>query len=208
MTETGNLRGEHNLRGARSHAIQSQYSASARILSLARTMQETLDPSEDIDIVYEKCFNIYTAEGVSLDNWGRILNIARNIEWQGTLLALDDELYRLLLLYKALANISPGNAQTLNMLLAVLVNTGIGGLPRMAYILEVDTMVIRWVFEDTLSQEQRAVLFVAGMFARPGGVGWELYGVNPAHVFGFDGSGMNPFDQAPFAPDDALIVGY
>ncbi len=38
------------------------------------------------------------------------------------------------------------------------------------------------------------------------GVGWELYAVSPDKVLGFDGSTMYPFNQAPFAPDAALIV--
>ena len=91
-------------------------------------------------------------------------------------------------------------------LLAALVNTGIAGFPRAAYVLEVDTMVIRWVFEDFLNDMQLLVFKVAGTLARGGGVGWELYAVDPARVFGFDGGGWQPFNQAPFAPDNALVI--
>jgi hypothetical protein len=189
----------------RSHAIQSQYSASQRILALAKAMQGVLDPTDDIDLFYEKCFNILSAEGTGLDNWGRILGIGRVIDADdGTSLTLDDSLFRLLLLYKAMANISPGDPDSLNRLLKALCDTGVGGLPKTAYVLEVDKMVIRWVFEDYLTTEQLAVFKAAGTLARPGGVGWEYYFVNPGKVFGFDGSGLHPFNQAPFRPDDSL----
>lgn len=206
--EIVNLRELENVRELTSYAIQSQYSASEKILALAAGFQERLDPHVDAELFYEKMFNIYTAEGAGLDNWGAILQIGRTISEPGTgaAITLEDEYYRLLLLYKAMANISASTAAAQNSLLAMLVNTGIAGFPRVAYVLEVDTMVIRWVFEDYLTPLQLAVFKAAGTLARGAGVGWELYAVNPDQVFGFAGSGMRPFNQAPFAPDNALTV--
>lgn len=201
------IRELENIRERTSYAIQSQYAASPVLLALAEGMQTQLDPHEDVDLLYEKLFNIYTAEGYGLDNWGTILQIPRLIEDEttGALLNLDDDYYRLLLLYKAMANISASTAEAQNRLLAVLVNTDIGNFPRAAYVLEVDTMVIRWVFEDFLDDIQLAVFKAAGTLTRGAGVGWELYAVDPDNVFGFDGSEMQPFNQAPFAPDDAMV---
>jgi len=233
---TKDVRELENIREMTGYAIQSQYSASAKMLALAAGFQLRIDPHVDIDLFYEKMFNIYTAEGFGLDNWGVILGIGRTIEgppdldcfgFDGstlhpfdqrpfmpdyniippTYLTLDDELFRLLLLYKALANISAADAATQNKLLSVLIDTGIGGFEGAAYVLEVDTMVIRWVFENFLTAGQLAVFRVAGTLARGAGVGWQLYAVNPKQVFGFDGSGMQPFIQAPFAPDKALVTG-
>ena len=45
----------------------------------------------------------------------------------GKLVTLQDEHYRLLLLYKALANISPADARSLTTLLRTLTGTGIAG---------------------------------------------------------------------------------
>lgn len=204
-----NVREPDNIRDLTTYAIQSQYAASPHILALLAGYQLNLELTQDIDLFYEKIFNIYTAEGWGLDNWGRILGISRLIEDEDTdtTLNLSDDLYRALLLYKALANISSSDAATLNSLLNVLINTGISGFPNVAYVLEVDTMVIRWVFEDFLTDEQLAVFKVAGTLARGAGVGWELYAINPDQVFGFDGSGMHPFNQRPFAPDNALVIG-
>ena len=203
-----NLRALDDTREKTSEAIQSQYAASARILALAAGFQRRIDPHVDVDLFYDKMFNIYTAEGVGLDNWGLILAMPRTIEDPdtGQSVTLADEYYRLLLLYKAMANISASTAEAQNYLLSMLVNTGIAGFPRAAYVLEVDTMVIRWVFEDFLDDMQLLVFKAAGTLARGAGVGWELYAVAPAQVFGFDGSLMQPFNQAPFAPDNALVI--
>ncbi len=207
IEDSPNIRELENLREKTSYAIQSQYSASKKILALAAQYQERLDPHADVDLFYNSMFNIYTAEGIGLDNWGLILRMGRTIEDPdtGAGITLEDAYYRLLLLYKAMANISASTAEAQNSLLAMLVNTGIGGFPRIAYVLEVDTMVIRWVFEDFLTPLQIAVFKVAGTLARGAGVGWELYAVNPDQIFGFDGSLMHPFNQAPFAPDNALV---
>lgn len=203
-----NVRELENVREITSYAIQSQYSASKKIMALAAGFQKRIDPHVDVDLFYRTMFNIYTAEGVGLDNWGVILQMGRTIADPdtGENTTLTDEYYRLLLLYKAMANISASTAAAQNSLLAMLVNTGIAGFPRVAYVLEVDTMVIRWVFEDYLTTLQLAVFRAAGTLARGAGVGWEMYAVDPGAVFGFDGSGMHPFNQAPFAPDSALII--
>lgn len=207
IRETPNLRALYNVREVASYAIQSQYSASPRMLALMASFQDRLDPTDDINLFYDRIFNIYTAIGVGLDNWGRILGIGRTIEDPdtGASITLDDGYFRLLLLYKALANISSADAATLNLLLDQLVNTGIANFPPAAYVLEVDTMVIRWVFEDYLDDVQIAVFKVAGTLAKGAGVGWELYAINPRQVFGFDGGDWQPFNQAPFAPDNALV---
>ncbi len=195
-----------NVREVTSYAIQSQYSASKKIMALCAQYQEQIDPHVDVDLFYRYMFNIYTAEGIGLDNWGVILQMNRTIEDAdtGAGITLDDEYYRLLLLYKALANISASTADSQNSLLQALVNTGIGGFTQAAYVLEIDTMVIRWVFEDFLDPIQVAVFKAAGTLARGAGVGWEFYAINPSKVFGFT-PGWQPFNQAPFAPDNALV---
>jgi hypothetical protein len=203
-----NLRNQENIRSHVSYAIQSQYSASQRILALCADFQKRFDPHTDVLLFYKKMFNIYSAQGAGLDNWGSILQIGRAITdpLNSLVLTLDDEYYRLLLLYKAMANISVSTAAAQNELLSVLVNSGLGNFPRLAYVLKVDVMVIRWVFEDFLDPIQIAVFKAAGTLTRGAGVGWELYAVNTGAVFGFDGSELQPFNQTPFAPDNALTI--
>jgi hypothetical protein len=206
---TANIRELENTREFTSYAIQSQYSASKKILALAAGFQQQIDPYVEVDLFYRKMMDIYTAEGFGLDNWGVILGIGRTIADpdNGAAITLEDEYYRLLLLYKAMANISASTAEAQNSLLAMLINTGIADFPSAAYVLEVDTMAIRWVFEDYLMPLQIAVFRVAGTLARGAGVGWELYAIAPDLVFGFDCSEMQPFNQAPFTGDNSLISG-
>lgn len=205
--EVPDLRALDDVRDMASYAIQSQYSASPKMLALMASFQKQFTAAGDFERFYNEIFNIYTARGWGLDNWGRILNISRNIEDAdtGAAITLEDEYYRLLLLYKALANIASADAATLNTLLQTLIDTGVANFPSVAYVLEVDTMVIRWVFEDYLNDIQRAVFKAAGTLARGAGVGWEWLAVNPDQVFGFIGSGMHPFNQAPFVPDNAVF---
>lgn len=222
--EIANLRDVDNILDFTSYAIQSQYSASEKILALAAAMQKSINPQADVELLYDKVFNIYTAQGAALDNWGVIIQIPRTIpgiqssrasgiqsgankSLSGTpeSITLNDEYYRLLLLYKAMANISASTASSQNSLLAMLVNTGIAGLPRVAYVLEVGVMLIRWVFEDFLNDTQLAVFYAAGTLTRGAGVGWELYAIEPSSVFGFNGSLLQPFNQGAFAPDNILI---
>lgn len=202
------VRGIGNIRTYVSYAIQGQYSASKKMLGVADQYQDNLSPAADFDLFYQKIFDIYTAEGVGLDNWGVILQIPRTTrdEDTGQSITLNDTYYRLQLLYKALANISASTAEAQNRVLSVLVGTDINrpGVP--AYVLEVDTMVIRWVFETFFDPIRLLIFKNVGTLLRGAGVGWELYALDPVQVFGFDGSGMNPFNQAPFAPDDALVV--
>jgi hypothetical protein len=131
--ETGNVRALDNLREKTSYAIQSQYAASKRIAALCAGYQQHIDPSLDVDLFYGEMFHLLSAAGVGLDNWGRILGIGRNIPTidKSGILTLEDEYYRMLLLYKAMANISPSTARAQNELLAFLVNSGIadGGQP-------------------------------------------------------------------------------
>lgn len=224
-----------NIREQTSYAIQSQYSASRHLMALAAGFQMRIDPHLDIELFYQMMFNIYTAQGIGLDIWGVILGIGRNINGPYTgeqfgfdgselapfnqapftpdtgtynmtsLITLDDESFRLLLLYKALANISASDAATLNKLLTTLVDTGVGGFEGVAYVLEVDTMVIRWVFENNLTPMQLAIFKVAGTLARGAGVGWEIQFGKAEEMFGFDGSEMQPFNQAPFWSGQSTI---
>lgn len=207
IREAENLREHDNLREIVSYAIQSQYSSSKRLLFLAETFQSFINIDDAANLFYTNIVNIYAASGVGLDWWGRILGIGRVISDGSIDITLEDDYYRLLLLYKAAANIAATDAASLNSLLKRLIDTGIAGFPTAAYVLYVDTMVIRWVFESELTEMQLAVFKAAGTLARGAGVGWELYAITPANVFGFDGQQMRPFNQAPFAPDDALRIG-
>lgn len=191
--EVENLFGWDNLLVTPSEAIQSQYAASPHITALASSFQKQIDASEQIDLIYKNLINLKTATGTALDTWGRILGMPRYLNGEEAQVCWDDDFYRLLLEYKALANISSADADTQNKLLTELFEQGF-------FIVDNQDMTIRIVFEFTPTAEQKAILQAYGLLTRGAGVGWEYYEIDPNEIFGFDGSGMQPFDQAPFNP--------
>lgn len=187
-----------NLLSMRTAALQSQYSASPHILALCEGFQNQLDASPQLDLIFDDIININTATGVSLDLWGRILAIPRTLNTKSTQITWPDETYRFLLLYKALANISSADAETQNRLLTELFEQNV-------YVLDNQNMTIRVVFEFYPSEEQAVILNNYGLLTRGAGVGWEFYQIIPEETFGFDGSGLQPFNQAPFDPYGVVI---
>lgn len=198
-------------------SVQSQYAASPVIRALIEAMNLRIDPGVDIDLFYEKIFDIYTAEGWGLDNWGRILGANRLLQveagdyfgfadsgldpfgqsvfyypGQTENYYLEDSAYRELLLFKALANISSSDLASLNKLMGRFFG-GKGG-----YIVEVTTMVIRFVFEFELSPYERSLMRLDFIPPHPGGVGYTWLEVPPENTFGFAGSGLQPFGQGTF----------
>lgn len=206
--------------------ILSQYSASPRILALARGFALRLDPAPDIDTFFENIFDIETARGWGLDNWGRILGVPRGVQvatvdWFGYYgsglqpwnqapwfnpqqstnnYPLTDEAYRKLLMYKAAANIGSADAATINRLLKqIFPNT-------FDHIVDNGNMSIRAVFNDYLQPVEVSILNTYGALNKGAGVQWIYLSVNPNETFGFDDSGFQPFDQGVFIPYPIVIL--
>lgn len=207
----------NGLRDGKDPTIQSQYSASPAIRALVLGFDYNIDPFEDIALFYRMIFDVETAEGVGLDIWGRIVGIGRDIQveeqdyfgYYGSLLdpfdvspfydgekasnvySLTDPAYRRLIMWKALANISTADAASLNNLTSILFEG------QKVYVLETGIMKIRLVIEDELEPYQRAIFRTYGLFAKGAAVEFEWLEV-PTPCFGFEGSDLEPFDQAQF----------
>lgn len=210
----------------RDETILSQYSASPHILQLTHDFSLRIDPAPDIDTFFEKVFDIETAQGWGLDNWGRILGVPRGVQvattdWFGYYgsglqpwnqapwfnpqqatnnFPLTDEAYRKLLMYKAAANIGSADAATINRLLKqVFPNT-------FDHIVDNGDMSIRAVFNDYLQPVEIGILNTYGALNKGAGVQWIYLSVNPDETFGFDDSGFQPFDQGVFIPYQLVIL--
>ena len=202
--------------------IQSQYSASFKIKTLVRAFYTAITPKPDIALFYDNAFNVDSAQGVGLDVWGRIVAIPRaleGIETDGSYFGfnpitppediepfdqapfysdaksntyiLSDNAYRLLIKTKAAANISTGSMAELNRLVSML-------LPNKdVSVIHVDTMKLRILVEGHLEPYERNLLTRGDLPPIPAGVGWEVMEVPPP-IFGFDGSGFEPFNQGTF----------
>ena len=209
----------------RDETILSQYSASPHILQLTHDIALRIDPAPDIDVFFKNVFDIDTAQGWGLDNWGRILGVPRGVQvsvvdWFGfdgsqlqpwnnapfynpqqatNLYLLTDDAYRKLLLYKAAANIGSADAATINKLLTQVFST-------FDHVVDNLDMSIRAVFNDYLQEVEIGILNTYGALNKGAGVEWQFLSVNPNEVFGFDNSGFQPFDEGVFVPFQLVII--
>ncbi len=207
--------------------IQSQYAASPHLRALVEAFWEAMNPEADIKQIYDKMVNLDTAVGFGLDVWGRIVAIGREyisidedekyfgfeplegvenerldtfdnapfyVEVNGKV-RLTDEAYRTYILIKAMINIGDSTLASINRMMATL-------FPEVDICcIHVDTMVLRIVIESEISEADKAALLKLPWL--PAGVNLELYQVETP-TFGFDGSGLHPFDCGTFATYDII----
>ena len=205
--------------------ILSQYGVSERIKRLLRGFHELIKPDADIKLFYDNVFNILTAKGVGLDVWGLIIGISREIQVAtastntsffgfrgsgcdvfssspfyntqsgGGTITLADDAYRELLLIKAAANISRTDLASLSSLFERLyANRG------NFYIVEAGIMQLNYIFGFYLEPFELSLILRPGLLPKPAGVSYTVYQVDVANTFGFNGSGMQPFNQGVFNP--------
>lgn len=209
--------------------IQSQYSDSPVIISLIENTYKVISPQKDFDVFYKNVFDVRTAVGWGLDIWGRLVACNREIvtgEFQNSYIGfeppkdasnpdlesfnnapfyspavsqtfyLEDNAYRLLVMCKAMTNISTGTLAEINSILKnVLPDHNVA-------VVKVDTMCLRIVIQDYLSAWQEEAFLRLAVI--PAGVGYEVYTLDPK-TFGFNGSGLEPFNNGIFSLKGAPI---
>lgn len=174
--------------------ILSQYANSPKMISLIQGFAQAVSPDQDIQNFYETVYNISTASGFGLDNWGIILDIPRSIKQDdGKLYYLEDESFRFLLLIRAMANVStctiPNLVSILNNMFA---NRG------KCYVFDVGVMKMKYVFDFYLTDEEKAILQLPNIPPKPTGVQIEFKEYPSKFTFGFNGTGFRPFNQGTF----------
>lgn len=204
--------------------VQSQYSASPRILALAGMYWDMLNPGSEIQTMLTDMINPSTARGYGLDVWGRIVGIKRaTVPVSGEYLAFDpdpltnpqgntwnnapfnpltaqglasDPVFRVYVFVKAMMNIGNASLADINKYFSLLFpDSGI-------MVIHAGTMIIRVLDYDSVLTDA-AILALKSIDWIPAGVGWQVWQGEP-DCFGFEGSGLQPFDQAPFISDNAL----
>ena len=173
--------------------VLSQYANSPIITALVDLFAQWLDPKTRFDEFYSLIWNIDTAQGFGLDIWGRILGVNRVLQvptgeylgfesddqakpfgfgifYGGSRLtnnvALTDEAYRLLLLAKAALNITNASAPAINAILLNLFGQG--------YVRDNLDMTITYVFSQTLTPVETAIVFQSGVLPKPCGVSFDV----------------------------------
>lgn len=173
----------------------AQYANSPILTGLIQAFNAEIDPRGDITNFYDFVWNVQTAQGFGLDIWGKIVNIPRTIQllppadylgfkeasptsypfgqapfYGGAAMStmtysLSDPAYRVLILTKALANISSFTAPSVNALLRFLF-AGRGS----CYVLEQGPMEIQYVFNFELQPWESSVIQQPTLMPRPAGV--------------------------------------
>lgn len=174
--------------------LLSQYANSPTITALVDYCNQWIDPGTDLDNFYSYVWNVETAQGFGLDIWGKIVNVPRQIVIQplpdyfgyhealsgsypfnqepfydgpqsGSVYDLSDDAYRVLILTKALANISSFTAPSVNSLLSFMF-AGRGD----CHVEEAGPMAIKYVFNFTLKTWEASILQQPSLMPRPAGV--------------------------------------
>lgn len=174
--------------------VISQYSASPTLVQLILSMNQYLDPAANIDAFYDLVWNVDTAEGWGLDVWGRIVGVGRVLAVandkvfgfdeastasaspfnEGTFYvggattnnySLTDAAYRVLILAKALANISDGSVPAINQILLRLF-PGRGN----CYVTDGLDMTMTYTFDFDLTAVEQAIVEQSGVLPKPCGV--------------------------------------
>lgn len=151
---------------------------------------------------YDNVFNIDTANDFGLSVWGQILDFSRNVTAKdGSLHYLTTEQYRMILKGQMLRFGMGASAPEINKWLSV-VFAGQGA----CYCLDTyDMTAIPFVLQADPSDEIKWLLGNIDFFPRPAGVGYQVR-IIPTDVFGFNGSGLRPFNQGVFANDYSDVL--
>ena len=129
------------------------------------------------------------------------------ISGERVLVSLDDDNYRRLIMYKALANISSADMASINRLANMLYQdedllcTNIvdeGTLPNGDHY-NTSPMYVRFVWRNNEVSNLNKQLFETGViFSLAAGVKYDVKIISKDPLFGFAGSGLNPFGQGAF----------
>jgi len=180
--------------------ILSQYANSPTINRLIYNLNQYIDPSADITLWYNDLWNISTATGYGLDVWGRIVGVNRVLQvapttyfgftgpagasgttwnngifYEGEALttnySLTDASFRILILAKALFNISNGSIPATNQILVNLFGpNGLIPLSGNAFVNDNLNMTLTYFFGQILTPLALSIVQQSGVIPRPAGV--------------------------------------
>lgn len=146
---------------------------------------------------YNSVFNLDTADDFGLTVWGEILDFPRQVKSvDGSLHVLTAEQYRTVLKGQMLKFNMGVTAPEVNRWLSVVF-----GAQGKAYCLDnLDMTAVPFVFEQSPSDEILWLLTNVDFLPRPAGVGYTVRLIGQ-DIFGFNGSGLQTFDNGVFYKD-------
>lgn len=184
-----------------------QYANSPVLVALNNGLTELFDDSQFVENWYNVVFNLKTATGYGLDVWGRILNMSREIEYNGVSYYLQgaqtiggitftaeemENFYRMVLQITAMRYIGNASIYSINSILDVIFSDY-----GRAYCYEYGTMQIRYVFEFYMNDLLKAMIESLNM--HPSGVLTSYEYLPLGEFFGFYNEDSTQQNQ-PYAP--------
>lgn len=222
-----NIRGERNIRRGVSFPLTviSQYEHSRSLRMLLQGEEFAINPVWSMADFWAKVFHPRTAMGWGLDCWARIVGISRTLQLKGlddwfgffgggyqpfgqapfydpegtSSYTMDDPNLRKVVFFKAAINITDGTMASLNRIMSAFYKDR-----GEVMVIHIGTMRIRFLFTFELSDEERAMVLREDIPPVPAGVGYEVMTLNPEGVFGFAGSGLQPFNHGTFVPANGV----
>lgn len=172
-----------------------QYNNAPVINSLVNSKQEWYNTNQ---VQYwqdwvKNVLNITTANDYGLAIWGILLGIPRTYLVNGENLSLTTDRYRTVILARLKLLKMRGTIPEINSLLKFLF-----GKYGKAYVTDNFDMTLTYHFDFNLTALQMVVLQNITLLPKPAGVEVNVVALGD-DVFGFNGSGAYPFNQARFA---------
>lgn len=198
--------------------IMSQYANSPRLLKMIGGLNDAIDSSDFQDGFFEYVYRLSTARGFGLDIWARKVGVSRfapianpDAKTWGfdpadqpfntypfsdggaySSYKLPDDQLRALIIIKAAKNLLNATALNINKFLLTVFDG------RKAYYKITGHMAAEYVFEFTLTDFDKLIVYTLNMLPRPCGVGISIKEVDVNRVFGFKGSGLSNFNNGVF----------
>lgn len=200
--------------------IMAQYANSPAILGIISGINDAIDPQYFIDDFYQYVYRLSSAVGFGLDIWAEKVGVSRNAPMSnpdsryfgfvpsgepfnsypfnsspsGTAsYRLPDSQLRELIIIRAAINILYATAININKFLLMIFDG------RRAYYNITGHMTAEYVFEFTLTPFERMFVYTLDILPKPCGVELSFREVDVEKVFGFEGSGLQNFDNGVFA---------
>ncbi len=177
-----------------------QYDNAPVLKSLITQKDEWYD--ENLNGFWEKIvsdfLNINTATDWGLNLWGKILQVKRLYNVNGEQISLNTDLYRRLILGKLQLIRSNGTVPEINKYLNFVFSPYSTATAFAGFVQDMRDMTVVYIFNFDPTDEELALIYSRDILPTPAGVQDKIYLMPENAIFGFDGTGFQPWNQAPF----------
>lgn len=158
--------------------------------------------SENLNGFWEKIvsdfLNIHTANDWGLNLWGKILKVKRLYNVNGEQISLSTELYRRLILGKLQLIRSNGTVPEINKYINFVFSPYSTSTAFAGFLQDMRDMSVVYILNFEPTDEELALIYSREFLPTPAGVEDKIYLMPESAIFGFDGTGFQPWNQAPF----------